>query len=129
MHDDDAILAAHREFYRAFAAGDAEAMDACWAREATVLTAHPWRPSLVGREQVVASWRAVLANPPPIHCSDESVTRLREVAVVTCVEHVGEGSLSATNLLILEDGSWKMAHHHAGPMAPQQDIEPPRRVH
>ncbi len=129
MSDDQEILAAHRAFYVAFAAGDANAMEACWAAETPIHTAHPWRPSLNGRAEVLASWRMVLEQPPPIRCSDESLTRVQDVAVVTCVEHVAGGRLAATNLLVREAAGWKMFHHHAGPLAPEPEAPSPRRVH
>ena len=129
MSDEGRILQANRDFYAAFAAGDEAALEACWARRAPLLTAHPWRPSLVGREAVMGSWREVLRNPPPIYCSSEVVTRLGGIAVVTCLEHAGDGLLSATNLLVEEDGEWRLCHHHAGPMAPVFEEAPPPSVH
>jgi len=128
VSQEDQILQANRRFYEAFSAGDATALEACWAKHSPLLTAHPWRPALLGREAVLASWRQVLQNPPAIHFSQESVTQLGEIAVVTCLEHAGDGTLGATNLWIEEEGEWRLCHHHAGPLAPVFET-PPAAIH
>ena len=73
MDDRDAVLAANLEFYRAFTTGDAEAMDALWARQAPVACVHPGWPALTDRNAVIESWRGILSNPdsPRIVCYDE----------------------------------------------------------
>ena len=59
----DAVLFANEAFYRAFADRDIAAMEEIWASEAPVACIHPgWSP-VIGRERVLASWRAILANP------------------------------------------------------------------
>ena len=113
------MLAANRDFYRAFAARDYNAMAELWAEEHAVACIHPGWAALHGRDGVLESWRAILGSPqaPDVTCSDPTVVMLGDAAFVTCVEHVGTTQVAATNVFVLEQGKWRMVHHHAGPMA------------
>ncbi len=116
-----AVLSAQEAFYRAFAGADAAALEALLARDTIVSTAHPWRPATRGREAVLAGWLAILeAGPPPIRCLDPSVTLLPggAAALVTCIEDTGGEPCVATNAFVLEEGSWRLCHHHGAPLAP-----------
>jgi ketosteroid isomerase-like protein len=115
-----AVIAANRAFYLAFAERDAEAMAQIWAREHVVLCIHPGRGALHGRDAVMASWRAILdgAEAPAIEITDAEVAVWGEAALVTCIEHIGESKVAATNVFVLERGAWRLAHHHAGLIAP-----------
>jgi ketosteroid isomerase-like protein len=130
MHGDDSlILAANDAFYGAFARRDVDTMDTLWARNVAVACIHPGWEVLHGRGEVMASFHAILASPnaPPIKAGRASVTRLGDdVAIVVCTESIDSTELVATNLFVREDGSWKLAHHQAGPIARRND--PPRRT-
>jgi ketosteroid isomerase-like protein len=112
------VLAANEAFYRAFNQKDPAAMDAIWARSAPVACIHPGWNVLVGREPVLQSWEGILNNPsqPRIVSGGASVAFLGDTAVVTCRELVAGTPLAATNIYVLEDGSWKLAHHQSGPV-------------
>jgi ketosteroid isomerase-like protein len=115
-----AVLVANQSFYDAFAARDAGAMANVWAREHIVLCVHPgWAP-LHGRDAVIGSWRAILGSSesPDIAATDAAVVLLGDAALVTCLEHVADAKLAATNVFVLEQGEWRLVHHHAGPMSP-----------
>lgn len=112
MHAD--IISANEAFYAAFREDDAAAMDALWSQRAPVACVHPGWPALVGREQVMASWRAIIANgAPEIRCGAARVLMLGEVAQVLCEERVGGDLVIATNVFVREDDHWMMVHHHA----------------
>lgn len=116
--DEEAVLAANAAFYRAFATRDVEAMEALWARETPVACIHPGWQVLNGREAVMASWRGILAGvPPAIQCAQEIARVAGSAAFVVCTEILDAGELVATNLFVREAGDWKLAHHHAGPVA------------
>jgi ketosteroid isomerase-like protein len=119
---EEAVLAANQRFYEAFSARDAGAMARLWARELIVACVHPGWEALYGREAVLASFRAILGDPraPEVRPSDERVIELGETALVVCIEHVLGAELVATNVLALEDGEWKMVHHHASPTAQER---------
>jgi len=116
MADQETVLSANEAFYDAFAAADINAMMAIWAQEADITCLHPGWPRLEGREEVLNSWRGILENPnrPRIECVDATVSLYGDVAVVLCYEALENGFLLATNIFVLEDGAWRMVHHHAG---------------
>ena len=118
MSDDADVLSANASFYEAFRVGSLAAMDALWARREPIACIHPGWPALIGRARVMASWNAIFeSGAPPIECAGAEAHVLGDVAFVTCIERVDDGQLVATNLFAREDGSWRMVHHHAGPVA------------
>jgi len=122
MTTEDAVRAANAAFYDAFRARDLDAMDALWTRAHPALCVHPGWDVLRGREAVMKSWRRILANPnaPKLEGSDVAVALVGDaVALVTCREGApGRGAgIVATNVFVLEEGQWRIAHHHAGPLA------------
>jgi ketosteroid isomerase-like protein len=130
MGDEQQVLAANAAFYAAFAARDAAAMDALWARRAPVACIHPGWDVLRGREAVLASWRSILGGPgsPPITCAGAVAHVLGDAAFVVCREHIPAVELIATNVFVREDGAWKMVHHHASGVeraAPEADEDEP----
>ena len=107
------IVSANEAFYEAFRGEDLEAMDRLWAQRAPVACVHPGWPPLIGREQVMASWRAIMAGgSPPVRCGAARVLMLGDVAQVVCEERIGADRVIATNVFVREDGRWVMVHHH-----------------
>jgi hypothetical protein len=116
---EEAVLSANRGFYAAFRGRDPAVMDRLWANVSVVSCVHPGRNAIHGRDGVIASFRAILgsAQAPDIRVSDEVVLFLGEGAMVTCIEHIGDAELVATNVFHFEEGAWKIVHHHASPAA------------
>jgi ketosteroid isomerase-like protein len=116
MTDNDAVLAANLEFYRAFAARDLSAMDGLWAQRAPVACLHPGWTALKERNAIMESWQGILSNPdaPRIACFDEQVFLYGNAALVLCEEELDGGTLAASNVFIREDDEWRIVHHHAG---------------
>jgi ketosteroid isomerase-like protein len=115
---EDAVLAANRAFYNAFLERDPHAMEQIWAVEHPASCIHPgWAP-LLGRENVMASWRAILGSPeaPRIEVTDPKVVVLGGAGLVTCVEHITDATIAATNVFVQESGEWRLVHHHGSPM-------------
>jgi ketosteroid isomerase-like protein len=122
--DERAVLAVNAAFYRAFSERDVDAMDALWAHSVPVACIHPGWHVLNGREAVMATWRGILAGAPPvIRCSEEIARVTGTAAFVVCTETLDAGELVATNVFVQEAGDWKIAHHHAGPVASADDDE------
>ena len=122
--DERAVLAANAAFYRAFAERDVSAMDALWARSTPVACIHPGWQVLNGHEAVMAGWRGILSGvPPTIRCSEEIARVAGSAAFVVCTESLDAGDLVATNVFVQEAGGWKLAHHHAGPVASHDEDE------
>ena len=116
------MLAANALFYAAFSRRDIPAMEALWARAEPVTCIHPGWNALIGRDEVLQSWRAILGNPasPSVECSGESAHVAGDVAWVLCTEAApdGEVQLVATNVFRREDGGqWRLCHHQAGMLA------------
>lgn len=116
-----AVLQANGAFYEAFSNADVAAMTELWAKHAHVACFHPAAPAVLGREAVLASFRQILRHAPPgrMRCEEAVVTVLDGTAIVTCYEGSGEqpAHLAATNVFVLEEGAWRMVHHHAGVLA------------
>jgi len=114
--DRGAVTAANAEFYRAFGTGDIKAMDALWADRGEVSCIHPGWPPVRGREDVMASWRGILAEPPEpaVQPAEEQVYLMGDAALVVCFEAIGEIFLAATNVFLRQGGAWRLVHHHAG---------------
>ena len=123
MAERDAVLFANEAFYRAFADGDVAAMDALWSLEAPVSCIHPGWGAIQDREEIMASWSAILSddNAPDIRCRDADAQIYGDVAVVICFETLGDGSLIATNVFCREGRIWKIVHHQAGPTSAMPD--------
>ncbi len=130
MIDQDAVLAANLEFYRAFGARDLAAMDALWARHAPVACLHPGWKVLSDRAAIMNSWAGILSNPdaPRIACFDEQVLLYGDAALVLCEEELSGGTLAASNLFVREVGLWRIAHHHAGQIVRRQAERRPSRL-
>ena len=118
MSEED-VLAANEAFYRAFNQKDPAAMEDIWARSPKVTCTHPGWNLLTGRDRVMESWRGILTNPgqPKIVSGGATVNFLGDVAVVLCRELVAGSPLAATNIYVLEDGTWKLVHHQSGPVS------------
>ncbi|HVA13529.1 MAG TPA: nuclear transport factor 2 family protein [Stellaceae bacterium] len=118
LSDEDAVLSANLEFYRAFNDRDPKAMSALWAKTAPVMCVHPGWTALAGRERVVQSWRDILANPeaPHVMCHDDRAFLYGDLAIVQCEEELDTGHLVATNMFIREAGAWRLIHHQASPI-------------
>ena len=125
VSDHVSVLFANEAFYAAFATRDFEAMRGLWSSGSAITCIHPgWAP-IIGQEDVLRSWQAILSNPqsPVIVCSNAAAFVLRDVAYVLCHEHVEQTVLAATNVFVREDGGWKIVHHQAGP-SPAPAVDP-----
>jgi ketosteroid isomerase-like protein len=122
------VLAANGAFYEAFARRDVAAMEAVWSQRIDIACIHPGWDALVGRREVLSSWRAILESPeaPDLECAGAVAHVLGEVAYVVCNELLANAELCATNVFVREGGAWKLVHHHAGPVASRMEEARPR---
>jgi ketosteroid isomerase-like protein len=125
--DEIDILDANAAFYAAFAARDLSALEDLWARAEPVACVHPGWNALRGREEVMASWRAILSgDAPAIRCTAATAHVAGGAAFVVCQERIPGGpALIATNFFVREGGSWRICHHHAGPLYQTPDEPAP----
>lgn len=125
--DEPLVLAANQAFYDAFARGDLSALEELLAERAPVACIHPGWDALLGRDEVIASWRAIITSSgaPAITCVGPSAHLLGDTAYVVCREALDGAILIATNIFVREDGAWKLCHHQAGPVSrPQAEPKP-----
>lgn len=129
LTDIDAVLKANLDFYRAFNERSIKAMAALWSSVATVLCVHPGWNALAGRDVVIESWHAILANPdaPRVMVHDDRAFLYGDLAIVQCEEELESGHLVATNTFVRENGGWKMVHHQASPLIVRNGEERQRR--
>ena len=114
--DRAAVIAANREFYRAFNQRDIATIDQLWARGAPLVCMHPNQVPLVDRAAIVRSWQRILATPnlPLVQCQDEILIAKRHMATVVCREVAATIQLIATNVFVKEEGAWRLVHHQSG---------------
>jgi ketosteroid isomerase-like protein len=118
MNEDDAVLAVNAAYYRAFAAADVAAIERLWAFDGATCVHPGWRP-LVGRADVVRSYRDILSGAPavPIVCREPKVVITGDFARVVCLEIVDPVLLAATNCFVRTGQGWLMTHHQASQIA------------
>jgi len=131
MTDDDAILAANAAYYRAFSTGDFSAMTRIWAQDG-VSCVHPGWPALIGRDDVIESYRSILSSQNRVRIAHQDDTAIvaGDEGRVLCVEIVEGAALAATNLYRRIGATWRMVHHQASPIAMMEDEResPPQRL-
>ncbi len=122
--DETGVLEANVAFYEAFARRDLQAMAAIWAHRSVVSCVHPGHRPLLGREVVLASWRAILTSPtaPQIDCRGARALAAGTGAFVICTELVNGVFLAATNVFVREDDAWRIVHHQAGACPPPPEV-------
>ena len=108
---------ANEAFYLIFGNRDFAGMDALWAAHENVSCIHPGWEALDNREDVMASWKSLMANEnsPSITCRAPRARIIGETGVVVCYELLGSSVLVATNIFVKDGTAWKMVHHQAGP--------------
>lgn len=112
-----AVVAANTAFYKAFREEDVEAMDGLWARSVEASVIHPGWNGIVGRGDVMRSWRNIIVSggAPKIFPQKPVVTVHGDTATVICYEKIDDSYLVATNIFVKEKGAWRLIHHHAAP--------------
>ena len=108
---------ANEAFYLAFEAKDYEAMCHLWSQTHEVVCLHPGWPILVGRQQVLDSWRNILGNPQQVQVSFYGARCLSlgsGSAAVVCYEQAGESVMVATNVFSEVEGRLRLVSHQAG---------------
>jgi ketosteroid isomerase-like protein len=121
-----AIRQANATFYEAFERLDLDAMSNLWARTVTVTCVHPGWDLIVGYEAVMQSWRMIFegtgevrvrAEDPVVTVGgDHGWVACRELLFTTVQGSPVENVLIASNAFVREQGTFRIAHHQAGPL-------------
>ncbi|MDX1519938.1 MAG: nuclear transport factor 2 family protein [Gammaproteobacteria bacterium] len=119
----ESVITANEDFYRAFDSSDMVLMESLWSAKHEVSVVHPGWDLLTGLGEVLMSWRQILKNASFKHisCDNVWVNLVDDIANVICIEHLDDVELIATNIFVLEEQTWKMIHHQAGPL--NHDLE------
>ncbi|HVE74759.1 MAG TPA: nuclear transport factor 2 family protein [Mycobacteriales bacterium] len=125
---------ANTALYEAFENADVDRMAAVWddTDPDAVVCVHPGWPMLRGRERVLRSWSAIMANTDYIQffLTDVEISLLGDTAVVTCTENVltgvtedgdNQGVVVATNVFRRRAGGWRLQVHHGSPVGSGSD--------
>lgn len=126
------VLSAHRAFYDAIEAGDADLMHALWVDADDTLCVHPGATVLQGTAPIVRSWTVLMASTTYIQffLTDVVAVLLADghSAVVTCTENILSGAglesadqfaggrVTSTSVLVYDKGAWRFRARHASPI-------------
>lgn len=120
------LTGANDAFYRAFATADMAAMRSLWAREVAVFCCHPGWPPILDLGQILASWAEILSHgpQPDLMFVPQQTAIYDGVGIVCGIEILGDAQFAGTNIFVREEAGWRLAHHHAGPLAPGTFVNP-----
>lgn len=112
-------------FYRAFTEGDFPSMQSLWAETLPVFCCHPGWPPILGRDEILASWREILRAGAQLDIvfMPRQMAQVGELGIACGIELLGQNQFACTNVFAQEDGRWRMVHHHAGPLAPATFVQ------
>jgi ketosteroid isomerase-like protein len=112
--------AVNDDFYRAFATADIAAMESLWAETLPAFCCHPGWPPILGRDEILTSWREILRAGGQVDITflPRQMALVGDVAIACGIELLGQNQFACTNIFAREGGHWRMVHHQAGPMAP-----------
>ena len=134
------LRAASARFYQAFAQLDFDGMSLLWAHSVPISCVHPGWDLVLGREAVMDSWRAIFSGTSELSFENEEaqVTAGSEMGWVVSRELLRttvqgmpvENTLTAVNTFVLEEGVWRIAHHHAAPLLSgrPRSVRPPENL-
>lgn len=125
MHPNEALFA-NEAFYLAFAEADFAAMQQVWSERESLVCIHPGWAALTEREEVLASWEAILGNAdqPKISYYGARAIALGDCVAVICYEELAGSVLVATNIFVDEGGRPRLLQHQSGPCAGAPVREP-----
>lgn len=131
MSDQEAIVKANHEFYRAFQSLDIEKMEKVWLKDRQIVCIHPGWRKLSGWGPVMQSWERIFENvfEMKFELGDIDVIISGDLAVVVVEETVNQRGYDGvmrtqvltTNVFERVGSQWFMVVHHGSPvMAPPE---------
>ncbi|PID61084.1 MAG: hypothetical protein CSB44_08435 [Gammaproteobacteria bacterium] len=113
---------AEHAFYDAIERGDMAVMDSVWSKSENIVCIHPGSTRIVGRSDVMQSFRQLFADSPEFAFTivDTLETGTDELAIHLVREEVTIDDqlisvMVSTNIYLFEQGSWRMMLHHSSP--------------
>jgi ketosteroid isomerase-like protein len=124
--EQEAVLEANKNFYRAIQSLSMEQMDSVWWQDESARCVHPGWDLLEGWEAIRESWQRIFEDTRYLRLSVSLQTIRVEgpVAWVACAEKISSASegvfenalVQTTNIFLEHDGQWYLVHHHASHM-------------
>jgi ketosteroid isomerase-like protein len=121
--DEEKVLEANKNFYRALQSLNLEEMEAVWLQEEWVRCVHPGWELLEGWEAVRESWQQIFETTRFLRVSVglQLVRVERNLAWVCCTEKISSAAegrfetnhVQSTNIFRQQNGGWYLVHHHA----------------
>lgn len=124
--EQEAVLEANKNFYRAMQSLSIEEMDSVWLQDESARCVHPGWEMLEGWEAIRESWQRIFEGTRFVRLSVslQSIRVEGPMAWVACSEKISSASdgvfenalVQTTNIFVENDGSWYMVHHHGSHM-------------
>jgi ketosteroid isomerase-like protein len=125
MSEEERVRKASEQFYSALSnmtSGDAKALNDVWSHSQSVTTMHPIGGQETGWDKVQRSWQKVseVSKHGKVRLTNQVINVSGDMAYELGVE---QGSMElggkqinidhrVTNIYRLENGNWKIVHHH-----------------
>src|SRR5215471_20649967 len=116
--DEEKVVEANKNFYRALQSLDLDAMEAVWLQEEWVRCLHPGWDMLEGWEAVRESWQQIFESTKFLRVSvGVQWARVeKEVAWICCTERISSAAegrfetayVQSTNLYMLRGENWRL---------------------
>lgn len=120
------VRKAQSQFYEAFSNQDYTSMSELWSNEHFTQCNHPGMPRMIGRREILKSWKKLFEGPQmDMEPKDIVVDICGGTAICTCLEQIDSAStLEALRIYKREEGEWKITFHMASPiLLGQADME------
>jgi len=141
VSSEESLRAANDQFYDALNAmftGELQPMDNIWSHGDDVTQLGPFGDCIKGWSDVGAEWQreAQLKLGGKVECKDLLLFPGKEIGFTVCTEEGQNMSANgrpvyvkfrATNIFRLENGQWKLVHHHTDLSTPLQEATLPER--
>ena len=107
------VLAINRAFYKALHERNFDAMKKLWAHSGPVAVVHSGWPELLGREAVLRSWKALLADKSQVFadCRGAQVELQGQKAAVVCDLQGESNVVRSINVFRRHGEGWEMIFH------------------
>ena len=136
--EQEAVLEANKNFYRAVQSLSVEEMDSVWLQDESVRCVHPGWELLEGWEAIRESWQRIFEGTRylRISVSLQAVRVEASMAWVICAEKISSASdgvfenalVQSTNVFVEHDGAWFLVHHHGSHMPSSGEPQPEERL-
>ncbi len=118
-----ALLNANIAYYDAINTADIDALRLMFSPTYPVSCIHSGAHPVFGLELIVATYERMFEHPglPRLLVKEPLAQIYGECGVVVCQIDLSQMLLTGSNIFMLEDGIWKIVHHHTGLITDEGD--------